>query len=322
MEIIMDFKELLDSRLHFSDSRRFRQVSLSGDLNYYACSKAPELIYPNADCEVTLDLPMQATFSDLPGYLFLYLYNASLTVESADDEGIEASPLPCHAGQALLLSLDRAWRLTIPSHGTHFYLCFFDGGCSRLIAGELCPSGCRVIAVPSASGVTDSIRYLLDHPFSGEIGSQILFSKKFTDLLTELYLACTQPSPGRDKIPSYVRRTKELFDTQYQENYTLDKLETLFGKSKYSICREFGAHYGISPLQYLNRRRIEEAKRLLLSTDLPVHEIASHVGIENTNHFIQLFKKNTGATPFVFKQEAPVSICELRYPCTPDDRPQ
>lgn len=54
-------------------------------------------------------------------------------------------------------------------------------------------------------------------------------------------------------------------------------------------------------------------KRLLLTTDLSVHEVGSQVGIENTNHFINLFKKDTGTTPLSFKQAAPVSISDLHY---------
>lgn len=79
------------------------------------------------------------------------------------------------------------------------------------------------------------------------------------------------------------------------------------------ICREFSKYYGVSPIQYLNHRRMEAAKKLLLTTDETIHEIGSMVGIHNTNHFINLFKRETGATPLVFKQDAPVSISELHY---------
>ena len=62
-----------------------------------------------------------------------------------------------------------------------------------------------------------------------------------------------------------------------------------------------------------NHKRIEEAKKLLLTTNDTIHEIGSKVGIHNTNHFINLFKRETGATPLAFKQDAPVSISELHY---------
>ena len=104
-----------------------------------------------------------------------------------------------------------------------------------------------------------------------------------------------------------------IYFTQYGENYSLDELENTYSVSKYRICREFSKYYGASPVQYLNHKRIEEAKKLLLTTNDTIHEIGSKVGIHNTNHFINLFKRETGATPLAFKQDAPVSISELHY---------
>lgn len=57
------------------------------------------------------------------------------------------------------------------------------------------------------------------------------------------------------------------------------------------------------PLQYLNEKRVDAAKELLLTTDYRIHEIGSIVGIDNTNHFIYLFKKFTGMTPLTFRRK-------------------
>jgi AraC-like DNA-binding protein len=40
----------------------------------------------------------------------------------------------------------------------------------------------------------------------------------------------------------------------------------------------------------------------LLSGDKRIHEIANEVGYENTNHFINLFKKETGLTPAAYRR--------------------
>ena len=59
-------------------------------------------------------------------------------------------------------------------------------------------------------------------------------------------------------------------------------------------------------IKYLNRIRIEKAKELLISTDEKIVEISQMVGIENTNHFIRLFKEKTGVTPLTYRRETPV----------------
>lgn len=48
----------------------------------------------------------------------------------------------------------------------------------------------------------------------------------------------------------------------------------------------------------------EEAKKILLTTDFSIHEVSSMIGYENTNHFINLFKKYVGSTPGKFRQKA------------------
>ena len=45
-------------------------------------------------------------------------------------------------------------------------------------------------------------------------------------------------------------------------------------------------------------------KKILLTTDFSIHEVSSMIGYENTNHFINLFKKYVGSTPGKFRQKA------------------
>ncbi len=138
-------------------------------------------------------------------------------------------------------------------------------------------------------------------------------SKWFNDILTELCVYVSSSSKKKDSTPSYLMSIKNKMDTDYSAQFSLDDLEDEYRISRYRICREFSQHFGSSPMHYLNHQRIMAAKKLLLTTDMSVHEVGSQVGIENTNHFINLFKKETGATPLSFKQAAPVSISELHY---------
>lgn len=121
------------------------------------------------------------------------------------------------------------------------------------------------------------------------------------------------PETKKEAIPEYLSEIRMMFELHYNENYSLDDLEDAYSISKYRICREFSKYFKESPIQFLNHTRIKVAKNLLLTTDASVHEIGNMVGIANTNHFINLFKRETGATPLAFKQDAPVSISELHY---------
>lgn len=136
----------------------------------------------------------------------------------------------------------------------------------------------------------------LSDTLSVQLSVSSLIDQVITDCIT---YQLSEPLPSH--TASYLTAMKDLFDNHFEENHSLDELETLYHISKYKLCREFGAAFGLSPLKYLNRKRIEIAKHLLKTTSLRVHEVGSRVGIDNTNHFISLFKKSTGVTPLEFK---------------------
>lgn len=59
---------------------------------------------------------------------------------------------------------------------------------------------------------------------------------------------------------------------------------------------------GLTPTQHLQRRRIDQAKKLLRDTDLSVTEVCYQVGYSNTSHFYQLFTQQCGMNPTEYRQ--------------------
>lgn len=79
-----------------------------------------------------------------------------------------------------------------------------------------------------------------------------------------------------------------------------------FGVPPDRFRKRFTRLAGIPPGQYRNRRRMERACRLLLTTDLLVKEIAYELGFSNEFHFSHRFKDVMGQSPQAFRQAAPV----------------
>lgn len=125
-------------------------------------------------------------------------------------------------------------------------------------------------------------------------------------LYTQLYLSRAVQRFGSHHIPSYLKEIKNCFDTAYQEPYSLDDLSAKYNVNKFTLGRQFAKYYVDTPLQYLNKVRIEKAKELLLHSNEKIRAIGQAVGIENTNHFIRLFKEKTGVSPSVYRRETPV----------------
>ena len=60
---------------------------------------------------------------------------------------------------------------------------------------------------------------------------------------------------------------------------------------------------GISPINYLISKRIDESKNLLTTTNYSIRDISSIVGFSNSSYFSQMFKKITGSSPKSYKSK-------------------
>lgn len=69
------------------------------------------------------------------------------------------------------------------------------------------------------------------------------------------------------------------------------------------ICRHFKQQTGDTISAYIHKIKIEESKRLLRTTDLPLVQIAMMLGFSSQNYFQTIFKKVTGITPKIYRNE-------------------
>lgn len=84
---------------------------------------------------------------------------------------------------------------------------------------------------------------------------------------------------------------------------TLEDLASLTNRSLATFKRDFQRIYNMSPRQWINEQRLQQAHLLLGNTALPVGEIASQCGYDNPSHFIRIFKKKYGHTPQALRAE-------------------
>lgn len=97
-------------------------------------------------------------------------------------------------------------------------------------------------------------------------------------------------------------RIKSYIDQHYMEPVTLQSMGDALHISPYYLSHVFKQMSGYSPMQYLLRRRIGEAQTLLITTDLPITEIAGRVGYDTQSYFNLQFTKNVGMPPKRFRQ--------------------
>ena len=74
--------------------------------------------------------------------------------------------------------------------------------------------------------------------------------------------------------------------------------------NKYYLAHAFTKYTGLSPINYLLQKRIQEAKSLLESTSCSIAQISNMLGFSSQSYFSQVFKKSTGKTPIQHRNES------------------
>ncbi|MBT2727958.1 response regulator [Bacillus sp. ISL-75] len=96
---------------------------------------------------------------------------------------------------------------------------------------------------------------------------------------------------------------KSFINTNYKEPIVLDDLGKLFHKNPAYLCSLFSKAVGNTIFEYITNVRLNNAKKLLRSSNLKVSEICKQVGYENQKYFNQVFKKNIGTTPGFYRSQ-------------------
>lgn len=97
---------------------------------------------------------------------------------------------------------------------------------------------------------------------------------------------------------------KRYIDLHFKEPLTLEQLSNEAHMNKYYLSHAFKREYGVSPINYMISRRIEESKYLLAETDLSMSQIAQLLGFSSLSYFSQVFRKTHGASPMEFRQRS------------------
>ncbi len=101
----------------------------------------------------------------------------------------------------------------------------------------------------------------------------------------------------KDRKSSQIFPGAILLEQNYLENIPVSKFAEASKLSVSSFRALFNKEYGMSPLQYRNRLRVDRAVILLSEGDCTVSEAAYACGFENIGYFCRYYKKITGETP-------------------------
>jgi AraC-like DNA-binding protein len=130
-------------------------------------------------------------------------------------------------------------------------------------------------------------------------GYESLAKARFVEIIT-LLLRSYDEQGSRGGTPLDVERAARLashLECNFKDAPGMPSIARRLGVSERQLRRIFGRHYGMSPLDYLMKVRINRAASLLNSSDMTLPEIAFACGFTDANYLSRQFKSHTGISP-------------------------
>jgi transcriptional regulator GlxA family with amidase domain len=106
----------------------------------------------------------------------------------------------------------------------------------------------------------------------------------------------------RDHGDAEIRGAQEWLSRHFSVKNAVDEVVKRSKLAERTFKRRFVAATGVPPVVYVQRLRVEDAKRRLERTDAPVDEISWRVGYEDAASFRRLFKRTTGLAPGAYRK--------------------
>ena len=117
---------------------------------------------------------------------------------------------------------------------------------------------------------------------------------------TQLHLAATSSTSKINIVLSYIER-------HLAEPITVEELAKLVHFHPNYFMHYFKSMMGLSPIVYINKKRLEKARRMLATTDLSISGVADEIGME-LYYFSRIFKKQSGLSPSEYRKASGKAI--------------
>lgn len=132
----------------------------------------------------------------------------------------------------------------------------------------------------------------------------ISFSYDLAAALYEIlsYLTCQNNSQSTES-DKRLNEIKNYIDCYYNEPLQIQEIAKEFSVHPSYLIAEFKKKYGIPPKQYIINKRMSVAYKLLENSDCPIKDISYMIGYKNQLEFSSLFKKITGISPTIYRNQ-------------------
>ena len=155
----------------------------------------------------------------------------------------------------------------------------------------------------------DSLKNIINEFQEKKQGYELVIRGLSYQILIDLLRRYTKKIPNQSELEIQYRRLRQIkpvityMEEHYSEKITLADLSAVIHLSTIHFSRVFKTVTGFSPMEFLNRMRIQKAVQFLLKTDKSIVEIAMDTGFNDSNYFSRFFKKCRKESPSEFREK-------------------
>lgn len=199
----------------------------------------------------------------------------------------------------LLLPYGSAYHSRVAETGTEYFQIdfdYFENGEKKAVFDSP-----RIIASRESERYIAVMRDIFDIYVEDRPGAKLRCISRLTELLSE-FVKNASSAPTRTDGMERIVKSVDYIRNHYHENTSLAELAKLSDTCVSNLEKSFVKLFGMSPVEYRNRLRIEHAK-MLLSGGFSIAETAMRTGFSDVYYFSRVFKKYAECTPGQYRPE-------------------
>ena len=236
----------------------------------------------------------------------VHLYEIEEVTEDGGTSWIDGRAYPIRAHHIIIGKPGRMRHTELPFKCRYLHLMVEDEGLAALL--EALP---EVYLPADPTALAQSMHHLIAAYTAPDADGGMSVAAALCGYLAALIRDARLTGGTRretEDSPRIIERAIAFMDAHDCQNLTLCEIADHVHLSRIYFHNLFVTATGRTPHRYLLERRIWHARRLLMTTEMPLSEIAQHCGFSSQSYFNQVFRREVGCTPRAYQKEM-----SLRY---------
>jgi transcriptional regulator GlxA family with amidase domain len=214
----------------------------------------------------------------------------------------EADTRICSVGTAscLLAEADLLTGRPATTHWNYFEMFARRYPSVKLKTRHLITQSDNIYCVGSVNSIADLMVHIVEEWFGSRVARAV--ENQFSPEIRQPFRdAAYQNEPQSSHHDEVVLEAQLWLQGNLAESISIADLADHLGLTTRTLNRRFQAATGLSPMGYVQRLRVAEARDLLRHSNLSVSEIAWQVGLNDTSYFSRLFREQVGMAPLKYR---------------------